>query len=188
MNPSVSSTTTTDNDPADLFKSAANLVVKVAMVTVCVIGAIIFLAVNVAPEHLSDSDMSEQAVAARIQKVGTLTLGNAAGSGPRSGEDLYKGRCAACHAAGLMGSPKFGDKAAWGPRIASGYPALLNAAVKGKKAMPAQGGADYSDVEIGRALVYMTNAAGSNFAEPKADSANAAAAPAPAPVAKKSKK
>lgn len=177
MNPSASSATTTDNDPGDMFKSAANLSVKVAILSAVVIGSIIFLAVMAAPESLGQSDMSEKAVAARIQKVGTLTLGDAAGSGPRSGEDLFKGRCAACHTAGLLGAPKLADKSAWGPRIASGYAALLNSALKGKNAMPAQGGADYNDVEVGRALVYMANAAGAGFAEPKAESADASAAP-----------
>ena len=177
MNLSESSATTTDNDPGDLFKSAANLAVKVAIVAAVVVGTIVLLAVLAAPESSSQGDMSDQAVAARIQKVGTLTLGDAAGSAPRSGEDLFKERCAACHAAGLMGAPKLADKAAWGPRIASGYAALLNAALKGKNAMPAQGGAGYSDVEVGRALVYMANASGASFAEPEAESADAATAP-----------
>jgi len=177
MNPSASSDATTDNDSGDLFKSAASLVVKVAIGSAVVIGVIILLAVMAAPESVSSSDMSERAVAARIQKVGSLALGDAVGSGPRSGEDLYKARCAGCHAAGLLDAPKLADKTSWGPRIASGYAALLNSALKGKNAMPAQGGADFSDVEVARALVYMTNAAGASFAEPKAESANAAASP-----------
>lgn len=177
MNPSASSAATTENDPGDLFKSAASLVVKVAIIAAVVIGAIIVLALTAAPESARDRDMSERAVAARIQKVGTLVLGGAAGSGPRSSEDLYKARCAACHGAGLLASPKLADKAAWGPRIATGYAALLNSALKGKNAMPAQGGADYSDVEVGRALVYMANASGASFPEPVAKSVDAATAP-----------
>lgn len=179
MSSSVSSVASTDNDPADLFKSTANLLVKVAILAAVVIGVIIWLAVTVAPEDAMDPGMSDQAVAARIQKVGTLVLGDASGGGPRSAEDLFNGRCAGCHGAGLLGAPKLADKAAWGPRIASGYAALLNSALKGKNAMSAQGGADYSDAEIGRVVVYMANSAGANFAEPKAnESAKAAAAPA----------
>lgn len=177
MNFSASSAATSGNDPGDLFKSAAKLAINVAIVAAVVIGAIIFLAVMAAPESVRDGDMSDQAVAARIQKVGTLVLGDAAGSGPRSGEDVFKARCAACHGAGLLGAPKFADKTAWGPRIASGYAALLNSSLKGKNAMPAQGGADYSDVEVGRAVVYMANASGASFAEPELESADAAAAP-----------
>lgn len=177
MSSSVPSVASTDNDPADLFKSTANLLVKVAIVAAAVIGLIILLAVTVAPDDAQDRDMSDQAVAARIQKVGTLVLGDASGGGPRSAEDLFKGRCAGCHGAGLLGAPKLADKAAWGPRIASGYAALLNAALKGKNAMPAQGGADYSDADLGRVVVYMANSAGANFAEPKAEADSAAAAP-----------
>ncbi len=177
MSSSASSAASTDSDPADLFKSAAKLGVKVAIVSAVVIGAIILLALTVTPGSGADSDMSESAVAARIQKVGVLALGDAAGSGPRSGEALYKGRCAACHDGGLLGAPKLADKAAWGPRIATGYAALLNSSLKGKNAMPAQGGADYSDAELGRAVVYMANQAGASFAEPKVDAASEAAVP-----------
>jgi Fe-S oxidoreductase len=42
--------------------------------------------------------------------------------------------------------------------------------------MGAQGGGDYSDTEIGRAVVYMANQAGAKFAEPKAPAAAASAA------------
>jgi cytochrome c5 len=75
----------------------------------------------------------------------------------------------------VVGAPKFGDAAAWGPRIKTGYDALLNSALKGKNAMAPQGGGEHSDLEIGRALVYMANAAGGKLAEPKAPAAAAAA-------------
>ena len=110
-----------------------------------------------------------------------------------SGEEVYKAQCAACHATGVSGAPKLGDAAAWGPRLAQGYEALLNAALKGKGAMAPQGGGNFSDVEIGRAVVYMANQAGGKLAEPAAPAdaasaagaaaAPAAAAPTPAPAA-----
>lgn len=170
------SAATTDSQPEDIFKSAANLLVKVAIVTAVIVGILIALAVMIAPEHSGPyrADMSEKAVVARIQKVGVLSFGDAAASGPRSAEDLYKGRCAGCHDAGLLAAPKVGDKAAWAARLGTGYDALLNAVLKGKKAMPAQGGGDYSDAEVASAMVYMTNASGGNFAEPKAQVAPAA--------------
>jgi cytochrome c5 len=108
-----------------------------------------------------------ESVAARIEKVGTVEVRDA--NRPlKAGEEVYKVQCAACHTAGLAGSPKFGDKTAWAPRIKTGYEALLNSALKGKNAMGAQGGGDHSDVEIGRAVVYMANASGAKFAEPAA--------------------
>ena len=122
----------------------------------------------------------EQGVAQRIQRVGTLELRDA--NRPlASGESVYTAQCAACHAAGLAGAPKFGDAGAWAARIATGYDALLNSALKGKGAMGAQGGGAFRDAEIGRAVVHMANAAGAKFPEPQlpaAAAAPAAAAPA----------
>jgi len=126
----------------------------------------------------------EKAVAERIQKVGMVEIRDA--NRPlKAGEEVFKAQCSACHATGAAGSPKFQDAAAWGPRIATGYEALLNSALKGKNAMGPQGGGDFSDLEVGRAVVYMANAAGAKFEEPKAPAAapDAAAATAPAAVA-----
>jgi cytochrome c5 len=127
----------------------------------------------------------ELATAQRIQRVGTVELRDA--NRPlAAGDAVYTAQCSACHAAGLAGAPKFGDVAAWAPRLGQGYEALLNSALKGKNAMGAQGGGAFSDVEIGRAVVHMANAAGGKLAEPQAAAAaGAAAAPAAeaAPVA-----
>ena len=97
--------------------------------------------------------------------------------GTRTGEQIYKSICAACHDSGAVGAPKTGDAAAWGPRITAGYEALLTSALKGKGAMGAQGGGDFSDVEIGRAVVFMANAGGAKFDEPKPPAPAASAAP-----------
>lgn len=124
--------------------------------------------------------LGPEAVARRLQPVGSVTLRDA--SVPvalRSGEQVYTAQCAACHAAGLVGAPKLGDAAAWAPRIQTGYGALLNSALKGKGAMTPQGGAAFSDYEIGRAVVYLANQGGGQLAEPPA--------PAPEPAASASK-
>jgi cytochrome c5 len=76
----------------------------------------------------------------------------------------------------VAGAPKLADAAAWSPRIKAGYEALLTSALKGKGAMAAQGGGEHSDLEIGRAVVYMANQGGASFAEPKAPEAAASAA------------
>lgn len=127
---------------------------------------------------LSDADRAK-GVAARIQKVGAVEIKDA-NRALKSGEEVYKAQCMACHAAGVAGSPKVGDAGAWGARIATGYEVLLTSALKGKGAMGAQGGGDYEDTEIGNAVVYMANASGAKFAEPKAAVAPEAAAAAPA--------
>lgn len=124
--------------------------------------------------------LSPQATAQRIMPVGTVEIKVAsANTGPRTGEDVFKAQCTNCHTAGMLGAPKLGDAAAWGPRIASGFAALLNSAIKGKNAMPAQSGGDFSEYELSRAVVYMANAGGAKFAEPAAPAGAASAASAP---------
>ena len=112
-----------------------------------------------------NADLSPEAVASRIQKVGAVELA-AVGGEPKSGEDVYKAQCSAGHASGALGSPKFGDAGAWGPRIGKGYDGLLTSALKGKGSMSAQGGGAFSNFEIGRAVVYMVNGSGGKLAEP----------------------
>ena len=107
----------------------------------------------------------EQALAQRIQKVGTSKVTDA-NREMQTGEQVYTTLCMQCHANGP--GPKFGDAAVWGPRIKLGYDVLLNSALKGKgSAMPAMGGGEFTDYEIARAVVYMTNASGAKFAEPE---------------------
>ncbi|MBL8337294.1 MAG: cytochrome c5 family protein [Rhodoferax sp.] len=117
----------------------------------------------------------EKAVAQRIQKVGSVEIRDA-NRELKSGEEVFKVQCTACHTSGAAGAPKIGDAAAWGPRIATGFEALLNSALKGKGAMAAQGGGDFEDLEIARAVVYMANAGGAKFEAPKAPAAAASAA------------
>ncbi len=119
----------------------------------------------------------KKSIEARIEKVGSVEIRDA--NRPlKSGEEVFKAQCTTCHSAGVAGAPKFSDQAAWAPRIKTGYEALLNSALKGKGAMGPQGGGDFDDLEVGRAVVYMANAAGAKFAEPQRPAAAAGAAPA----------
>ncbi|WP_425257070.1 c-type cytochrome [Rubrivivax sp. RP6-9] len=123
--------------------------------------------------------MGEEATARRLQAIGSVEIRDASAPAVlRTGEQVYQAACGACHGSGAAGAPKFGDAAAWAPRIGTGYEALLNSALKGKGAMGAQGGGEYSDFEIGRAVVYMANQAGGKLAEPAAPAAAASAASA----------
>jgi cytochrome c5 len=130
-----------------------------------VVGLIAYVAASIRPNVVMSSN-DQQALAARIQKVGMVQIKDA-NRAARSGEDVYKAQCSACHATGAAGAPKFGDAAAWGARIGKGYDALLTSALKGKGNMGPQGGGDFEDFEIGRGVAYMANAAGAKFAEPK---------------------
>lgn len=72
------------------------------------------------------------------------------------GKAVYDKTCVACHAAGVANAPKFGDKAAWAPRVASGKDALLASVIKGKGAMPPKAGAaDLKDDDIKAAIEFM---------------------------------
>ena len=122
---------------------------------------------------------TEKSVAQRIQKVGMVEIRDA-NRELKTGEQVFKVQCTACHTAGVAGAPKFGDAVAWGPRIATGLEALLHSALKGKGAMGAQGGGDFEDLEVARAVVYMANAGGAKFEPPKKPDAAATAAAAPA--------
>jgi cytochrome c5 len=130
----------------------------------------------------------EQSVKDRIAPAAQVDIRDA--NAPRvykTGEEVYKAVCSACHAAGTAGAPKFGDAGAWAPRISEGYDTLLHNALNGKGAMPARGGTspdDYSDFEIARAVVYMANGSGGKLAEPAQPASGAAAsAAASAPAA-----
>jgi cytochrome c5 len=135
------------------------------VVPVFIIIGLVYYVVSANKPAAGAVDM-EKSVAARIAKVGTVEVRDA--NRPlKSGEEVYKAQCAACHAAGAAGAPKLGNAGAWAGRIKSGYEALLGSALKGKGAMGAQGGGDFDDVEVGRAVVYLANAAGAKFAEPQ---------------------
>ena len=100
----------------------------------------------------------------------------------KSGEEVFKAACTACHTAGALGAPKFNNKGDWAGRLAQGYDKLVANAISGKNQMPARGGnPDLSDVEIARAVAYMANSAGANFKAPEAaaPAADAGAGKAP---------
>ena len=121
--------------------------------------------------------LAAQAVALRIARVGSVEVKDSNDvSAMKTGQQVYETTCTACHAAGVAGAPKIGDAAAWGPRLKNGFEALLASALKGKGAMGAQGGGDYSDTEIARAVVFMANQGGAKFDEPKLPAAAASSA------------
>ena len=182
-------TTSHDEDHSGPIKTPKQFLMAAALFFVLPIFIIIGLVfyVTSAPKTAPGAVDTEKAIAMRIQKIGSVEIRDA-NRVLKTGEEVYKAQCTACHAAGLAGSPKTGDIAAWSPRIKTGYDALLTSALKGKGAMSAQGGGDYDDTEIGRAVVYLTTAAGGKFempaapAVPVAGAAAAAVTPAAAAV------
>jgi cytochrome c5 len=125
------------------------------------------------PTHPS---MGENAVAARIKPVAEVNFAGvaatptaqassapstrqaAAAPAAKSGEQVYQSVCGACHGAGLIGSPKLGDKAAWSKRLAQGNATLYDHAIKGIRTMPAKGGNPaLADGEVKAAVDYMVS-------------------------------
>jgi len=122
-------------------------------------------------------ELSSNEVSHRIAPIAQVTIRDV--NAPRvykTGQQVFKAVCSACHATGVSGAPKFGNASDWAPRIAQGYDTLWHTALSGKGAMPPRGGTspeDYSDYEIGLAVAYMANHGGAQFKAPRKPAANA---------------
>lgn len=139
-----------------------------------VITSILALAISFA--HAADD---RKAIEERIKPVGQVTTLNqvadnasapaagttpaaaaAAPAAPQSGEKIFQTYCTTCHTAGVAGAPKFGDKAAWAPRIQQGEATLLKHALEGLRAMPPKGTCmQCTETEIKAAISYMVDKA-----------------------------
>ncbi|MFC5302936.1 c-type cytochrome [Azospira restricta] len=72
------------------------------------------------------------------------------------GRRVYVEVCAACHANGVAGAPRFGNRAEWEMRLLLGRKELMRSVLKGKGAMPPKGGnASVSDLQAEAAMDYM---------------------------------
>lgn len=169
------------------IKTPKQLILAVLYAFAVPITVIVLLVMYVTSAHrpaAGSRALTAEGIAQRIQPVGRVQVKDASDlSTLKTGEQVFTGQCAACHAAGLVGAPKVGDAEAWAPRIKTGYATLLHSALAGKGQMGAQGGGDYTDLEIGRAVVYLANKAGAAFDEPKLPPPGAASAPAGTTVA-----
>jgi cytochrome c5 len=125
--------------------------------------------------------LSEEAVAKRLKPVGEVVVdptqpppaaappvvaaavpapgakgGPAAKADAGRGKTVYDATCTVCHAAGVAGAPKTGDKAQWAPRLKAGMSALYASSIKGKNAMPPKGGnLSLTDADVNAAVDYM---------------------------------
>jgi cytochrome c5 len=108
-------------------------------------------------EFMLNSGAAPVAAATPVAVAATVAAGPAAAA---DGKKIYDTACMACHATGAAGAPKFGDKAAWAPRLKTGAEALYASALKGKGAMPAKGGnAALPDADVKAGVDYMAAAA-----------------------------
>ena len=165
---------------SSFIKTPQQLVVVVLLAFVVPIFGIVMLVQLVVSGPTADpAALAPEAVAKRIQPLGTVEFGAAgsAAAGPRSGEEIVKTACFACHQTGAAGAPRIGDKAGWAKLVGQPLERLVQSAAKGKGAMPPRGGLpDLTDLELARSVVYMANQSGGKYKEPAEPKAPAAPA------------
>src|SRR6266545_3230439 len=144
------------------IKTPKQLVIAVVLAFVVPIIVIVLLAKLATSGRIYDEDaMSPEAVAKRIKPVADVAVAKAARGGGvlKTGEEVYKSVCMACHGAGVANAPKFGDRKAWAPHLVRGVDELYTTALKGKGAMPPKGGnLTLSNAEMRAAVDYMLSA------------------------------
>ncbi|WP_175728573.1 c-type cytochrome [Burkholderia ambifaria] len=118
-----------------------------------------------APAGASGADASNAQAAAAMAAIAAIPkAGEKPAAAPTSadaasaGKALYTQVCQACHAAGVLGAPKFGNKDDWAPRLKESMDTVYNYALHGKGAMPPKGGSNASDADVKAAVDYMVNA------------------------------
>lgn len=168
------------DEHTSFIKTPKQLVVVVVAAFLIPIIGIIMLAYNqngYQKTGAGSSMSAEDAASARIRPVARLELkDSSAARTMKTGEEVFKAACAACHGTGAAGAPKVGS-GDWAPRLGQGLDSLLKNAIAGKNAMPPRGGTsadDYSDYELARAIVFMANSSGGKLVEPAAPVAAAA--------------
>jgi cytochrome c5 len=90
--------------------------------------------------------------------ISAALLGFAGLASAADGQAIYQQSCQSCHASGVAGAPKLGDKDAWAPRIATGMDAIMASVMNGKNAMPPKGACmSCSDDDLKAAAQYMVD-------------------------------
>src|SRR6202171_443927 len=170
------------DDQSAFNKSHKQLIIVVVLAFAIPIALIVSLSQLVTGMKPPGSAEADSQLLSRIKPFGEVTIADASSpKGNLSGDQVYQSVCKTCHEPGIAGAPKVGDKAAWAVPIKRGYETLVQHAIGGfqeaGKVMPPKGGnPDLADIEVQRAVVYMTNRSGANFKEPPAPAATASSA------------
>lgn len=92
-----------------------------------------------------------------VLAAGVLLAGCGETGTTSPGERVYNRYCFSCHAAGVAGAPRVGDRAAWAPRVDRGSAALLETTIAGiAPGMPPRGlCSECSDDELAAAIDFM---------------------------------
>jgi cytochrome c5 len=154
---------------SSFIKTPQQLVTVVLLAFVVpIVGIVLLVQFVLGRPHADPAALSPEAVSARIQPVGRVEFGAAGAAAAKTGEEIVKEVCSACHQTGVANAPKIGDKAAWAPRLKQGLEGLLQSVVKGKGAMAPRAGTGLSDQELAGAIVFMANLGGGNLKAPAA--------------------
>ena len=163
------------DEHSSFIKTPQQLITIVLLAFIVPIIGIVLLVKLVIDRPTADpAALTPAAIAKRIQPVGHVSFTAPAGgeaapapaahaatvakAGPVDGKQVYDSVCTACHSTGVANAPKFGDKAAWAPRIATGMDTLLNVALHGRGAMPPKGGNPaLSEAQLRAAVEYMVS-------------------------------
>ncbi len=167
-----------------LIKTPKQLIIVVVLAFTVPIALIVMLTQLVTggtDTSKANPGMSDEAIAKRLKPVGEVAVdssqprpasavpvvvaaapvpGTAAPAAAKAdagkGKPVYDSACMVCHAAGVAGAPKTGDKAAWAPRLKTGMQTLYTSSLKGKNAMPPKGGnLSLADADVKAAVDYM---------------------------------
>ena len=159
------------DEHSSFIKTPQQLITVVVLAFVVpIVGIVMTVQLVLNRPHADPAALTPEAVSARIQPVGKVEFGAAGAAAAKSGEEIVKEVCSACHQAGVANAPKIGDKAAWAPRLKLGLDGLLQSVIKGKGAMAPRAGTSLTDQELAAAIVFMGNQAGGNLKEPAAKS------------------
>ena len=152
----------TGNARESPIKTPKQLVIVLVLAFAVPVIVIVLLAQLATSGRIYDEEaMAPEAVAKRIKPVAEVNMGAAGPAGKvlKTGEEVYKSTCMACHGAGVANAPKFGDKKAWAMHLMHGTEHVYENALKGKGAMPPKGGnLTLSDAEVKAAVDYMLGA------------------------------
>ncbi len=95
-----------------------------------------------------------------ISLTALLAISGVVNAAEPAGKVTYDTKCAVCHANGVAGAPKLGDKDAWASRIATGMDSMMKNTINGKNAMPPKGTCmDCTDADLKAVVEYMAEAA-----------------------------
>lgn len=122
------------------------------------VGQFVAAAGGQAPAEKAAAKQPQPAPAAKPPQQPAPAAGKPETAAGGTGKAVFDKVCSVCHATGVAGAPKFGDKAAWAPRIKTGMDTLYQAALHGKGAMPPKGGhTELADADVKAAVDYMVD-------------------------------